>query len=112
MRFMVDYRIFGKFPNLYLGVVIAKGIDNRGVSDDLWFLISEQQSRIRASTSSETLSQLPRIASWRGAYSAFGAKPKKYKSSVESLYRMVLKEIDLKHIDLLKFREAVGITDL
>jgi lysyl-tRNA synthetase class 2 len=33
------------------------------------------------------------------AYSAFGAKPKKYLSSVESLYRMVLKGVDLRHIN-------------
>jgi len=99
MRFCVDYRIFDKFPDLYLGVVIAKGMDNLGAADELWPLISAHQEEIRANTSSEILSQLPRIASWRRAYSAFGAKPKKYKSSVESLYRMVLKGIDLRHIN-------------
>lgn len=99
MRFCVDYRIFDKFPDLSLGVVIAKGMDNLGTADELWALISAQQEEIRANASSEILSQLPRIASWRRAYSAFGAKPKKYKSSVESLYRMVLKGVDLKHIN-------------
>jgi len=99
MRFCVNYRIFDKFPDLSLGVVIAKGMDNLGTADELWALISAQQEEIRANASSEILSQLPRIASWRRAYSAFGAKPKKYKSSVESLYRMVLKGVDLKHIN-------------
>lgn len=46
------------------------------------------QERIRAHTTTETLSQLPKIATWKRAYSAFGAKPKKYRSSVESLCRM------------------------
>lgn len=99
MRFCVDYRIFDKFPDLCLGVVIAKGMDNFGTVDELWPLISAHQEEIRASTSSEILSQLPRIASWRRAYSAFGAKPKKYKSSVESLYRMVLKGVGLRQIN-------------
>jgi len=99
MRFCVDYRIFDKFPDLCLGVVIAKDMDNLGAADELRLLISAQQEEIRVNTSSETLSQLPKIASWRRAYSAFGAKPKKYKSSVESLYRMVLKGIDLRHIN-------------
>jgi lysyl-tRNA synthetase class 2 len=99
MKFFVDSRIFEKFPDLYLGIVIAQGLDNLGSADELWPLISAQQEEIRATKSIETLSQLPRIVSWRMAYSAFGAKPKKYLSSVESLYRMVLKGVDLRHIN-------------
>jgi lysyl-tRNA synthetase class 2 len=99
MKFSIDSRIFEKFPDLCLGIVIAKGMNNLSAADELWPLISAQQEEIRVNTSSETLSQIPRIASWRRAYSAFGAKPKKYKSSVESLYRMVLKGIDLRHIN-------------
>jgi DNA/RNA-binding domain of Phe-tRNA-synthetase-like protein len=99
MKFVVDPLIFDRFPDLYLGVVIAKGLNNRGVADELWSWISAQQEDIRSKISSETLSQFPRIASWRRAYSAFGAKPKKYKGSVESLYRMILKGIDLRHIN-------------
>jgi len=99
MKFFIDSRIFDKFPDLYLGILIAQDLDNLGRADELWPMVSVQQVKIRANTSTETLSQIPRIASWRRAYSAFGAKPKKYKSSVESLYRMVLKGIDLRHIN-------------
>jgi DNA/RNA-binding domain of Phe-tRNA-synthetase-like protein len=99
MRFYVDDQIFAKFPELYLGVVIAEGLDNRGVAVELRALISDQQETIRANIRPETLSELPRIAAWRKAYSSFGAKPKKYKNSVESLYRMVLKGIDLRNIN-------------
>jgi DNA/RNA-binding domain of Phe-tRNA-synthetase-like protein len=99
MKFIIDPRIFEKFPDLCLGIVLAEGLDTFGDADELGSLISAQQEEIRAKTNSETLSQIPRIVSWRRAYSAFGAKPKKYKSSVESLYRMVLKGIDLKRIN-------------
>lgn len=99
MKFFIDSRIFDKFPDLYLGILIAQDLDNLGRADELWPMVSVQQVKIRANTSTKTLSQIPRIASWRRAYSAFGAKPKKYKSSVESLYRMVLKGIDLRHIN-------------
>jgi DNA/RNA-binding domain of Phe-tRNA-synthetase-like protein len=97
--FRVDHHIFDKFPNLCLGVVVVKDMDNFSSADELLPLILEQQAKIRANYNSETLSQRPKIASWRRAYSAFGAKPKKYKSSVESLYQMILKGIDLKHIN-------------
>jgi lysyl-tRNA synthetase class 2 len=99
VRFVIDSRIFDKFPDLTLGVVIAQDVDNRGRPEKLWPLISAQQEEIRADIRSEALSQIPKIAAWRSAYSSFGAKPKKYKSSVESLYRMVLKGIDLKPIN-------------
>lgn len=36
---------------------------------------------------------------WRKAYSAFGAKPKEHKSSVENLYRLVLRGVNLRHIN-------------
>jgi len=99
MKFKIDTRIFEKFPGLKIGVVTARNIDNHGFNDEIMQLIREKEREIRENYDTETLSQHPRIHSWRGAYSSFGAKPKKYKSSVESLYRMILKELDLRHIN-------------
>ncbi|MFC2165907.1 B3/4 domain-containing protein [Acidobacteriota bacterium] len=99
MKFSVDGRIFEKFPGLNIGVLEGKGIDNQGVDKGLLELMRESQESVRQEFVVEMLSQHPKIAAWRKAYSAFGAKPKKYKSSVESLYRMVLKGVDLKHIN-------------
>ncbi len=99
MEFKIDTRIFEKFPGLKIGVVTARNIDNHGFSDEIMQLIREKEREIRENYDTETLSQHPKIHSWSGAYSSFGAKPKKYKSSVESLYRMILKELDLRHIN-------------
>lgn len=99
MKLKVDSRIFKAFPGLNLGVVAAKQIDNTGSADEITGFIRQQEREIRKNYSTETLSQEPRIESWRKAYSAFGAKPKKYKSSVESLYRMILKGVDLRPIN-------------
>lgn len=99
MKFKIDTRIFEKFPGLKIGVVTARNIDNHGFNDEIMQLIREKEREIRENYDTETISQHPRIHSWRGAYSSFGAKPKKYKSSVESLYRMILKELDLRHIN-------------
>ncbi len=99
MKFKIDTRIFEKFPGLKIGVVTARNIDNHGLSDEIMPLIREKEREIRENYDTETLSQHSKINSWRGAYSSFGAKPKKYKSSVESLYRMILKGLDLRHIN-------------
>lgn len=95
----VDSLILEGFPGLNLGVVIAKQIDNLGKSDEIIHMIRDRENEIREQYNTETLSQEPKIESWRKAYSAFGAKPKKYKSSVESLYRMILKGVDLRSIN-------------
>jgi DNA/RNA-binding domain of Phe-tRNA-synthetase-like protein len=99
MKLIVDGQIFGRFPELSIGVIVAKGIDNQGTDEELLELMRERQGHVRQEFAVEMLSQYPRIAVWRAAYSSFGAKPKKYKSSVESLYRMVLKGGEIRHIN-------------
>ena len=99
MKLKVDDQIFKTFPGLNLGVIIARQIDNTGSADEITELFRIREKEIRENFNTETLSQEPKIESWRKAYSAFGAKPKKYKSSVESLYRMILKGIDLRPIN-------------
>ena len=99
MKFVVDGKIFERFFGLHIGLLIVRGMNNQGFHPDLMPMLLERQEHIRQEVIPEILSQQPRIAAWRKAYSAFGAKPKKYRSSVESLYRMTLKGIDLRHIN-------------
>ena len=99
MKLQVDPSIWDRFPGLHIGVLEVRGMDNRGLDEGILHLIRERQRRIREEISVDTLSQHPKIAAWRNAYSTFGAKPKKHASSVENLYRMTLKGIDLRHIN-------------
>lgn len=101
MKFKIDPAIFEKFQGLNIGVVIAKSINNTGTSEDIQNQIRKQEQAIRSKYNTETLSQHPKIAVWRKAYSAFGAKPKEHKSSIENLYRLVLRGIDLRRINKL-----------
>ncbi len=101
MKFSINKEIFKKFSDLNIGVVIAKDIDNIGESEEILSLIKEKSQEIKENYQTDTLSQNPKINAWRKAYSSFGAKPKKNKCSVENLYRMVLNEIELKHINKL-----------
>ncbi|HBL39053.1 TPA: hypothetical protein DDZ10_00015 [Candidatus Uhrbacteria bacterium] len=101
MRFSIDRNIFATFPGLHLGVVEARGIDNAGSSTELMELVRAQQERIRATMSLGSYSEDPRFVAWQEAYGAFGGKPKKYRCSVENLYRMTLEGMDLRHINTL-----------
>ena len=99
MKFRIDSRIFEKFPDLNIGIVTVKGMDNTGSNENIMTLIRERENEIRANFNTETLSQNPKIDAWRKAYSSFGAKPKKNKCSVENLYRMILGGVELRHIN-------------
>jgi len=99
MQFKINKEIFEKYPELVIGVVVARCISNEGESQEVLDLTRAREKEIKENFKTETLSQSPKIASWRVAFSAFGAKPKEYKCSVENLYRMILKDIELRHIN-------------
>lgn len=101
MKFKIDHKIFEKFPNLTIGVVICKNLNNSGTQEEVQKEIREQENNVRAKYNIETVSQTSKIDVWRKTYSAFGAKPKENKSSVENLYRLVLQGINLRHINKL-----------
>ncbi|MBL7169780.1 MAG: hypothetical protein ISS48_02080 [Candidatus Aenigmarchaeota archaeon] len=99
MEFKISDEIFERFPGLNIGIVVARGIDNLGESEEITKLIREKEEEVKGTFNRETLSEIPKIQVWRHTYSSFGAKPKKYKCSVENLYRMILEGVKLKHIN-------------
>jgi len=102
MKFKVDPKIFEKYPEAVIGVVVVKAADNTGeISPEVIKSLRAEESRIKSSFQSETFSQEPRIDCWRKAYASFGVKPKDAKSSVEALYKMVLRGVELRKINKL-----------
>ncbi len=99
MKFKINNEILEKFPGLNIGIVVVKGIDNDGTNEEVIKSLREKEKEIKNNFQKDTLSQNPKIEAWRKAYSSFGAKPKKYKCSVENLYRMIIDGIELKHIN-------------
>jgi DNA/RNA-binding domain of Phe-tRNA-synthetase-like protein len=101
MLFKIDPRIFQRFPGLIIGAIAVKCADNSGTAEAIQSSLRSQETRIKSEFQLPTLSQHPKIDVWRKAYSAFGGKPDKNKSSVESLYRLVLQGAELRHINSL-----------
>lgn len=121
MKVKIDHKIFEKFEEVNIGIVIIKDINNFGILKEVENKIREQEREIRAKYNTETLPQDPKIDTWRKAYTSFGAKPKEHKSSVENLYRLVLRGDNLRHINnlvdiynliSLKYMLPVGGEDL
>ena len=101
MRFYIDTEILKKFPTLNIGAIIAKNLDNTGNPQEINSLLLSSQNEAKKKYSLESLSQDPKIESWRKAYSVFGGKPKENKCSVENLYRLILVGKELSHINKL-----------
>jgi DNA/RNA-binding domain of Phe-tRNA-synthetase-like protein len=101
MKFRIHDQIFEKFPGLNIGVVLVKEADNSGSPAEVQEKIRAEEARIRTNYTAATFSHDPRIEVWRKTYSAFGAKPKENRSSVENLYRLVLNDSSLRHVNSL-----------
>lgn len=99
MKFEIKEEIFERFPELNVGVLVVQDINNQGKDKEVLQLIQNRESEIRTNFKKEELPNESKIKVWREAYSSFGAKPKKYRCSVENLYRMILDGIELKPIN-------------
>jgi lysyl-tRNA synthetase class 2 len=101
MKIKISEKIFEKFNGLHVGVIIISQADNNGNCQEILSDIKLQETEIKSKYNAESLCSLPKIDAWRKAYAGFGAKPKEHRSSVENLYRMILKGGEIRHINKL-----------
>lgn len=95
MYFQHSSRIWGDFPELVPGVLVAEGITgDASVGDRVARLNAIADARLEASTEGE----LPEIQAWRRAFARMGLKPTQYRSASESLLRRFRKEGSLPRI--------------
>ncbi len=88
-----------KFPSLRIGVLVIGGAENSVEDGGIASLLRAEEAEFRKKYLGKDLSAIKGIKSWREAYSAFGAKPKHYKSSIEALAKRVLKGEQLPSIN-------------
>lgn len=99
IQVQIENDILQKHPHVCVGVLFARGIDNTRPSTAIMERIRAEEKRIRNELTLETLSQHPKVACWREAYRAFGAKPSEYRSSIENLNKRILKGEEIRSIN-------------
>lgn len=99
MKLVITDPIFDDYPELVLGIVILKHIDNSHNRAEITELLRQAEAALPGKFGSTPVIEYPRIAAWREAYRKFGAKPKDYPSSVENLSRRVLNGATIGHIN-------------
>lgn len=121
MNFKVDKAVFDMFEGLVIGIIDAKNLDNKQDAEKAASFLNEQVESVRNEWSYERLESDQRINAWREAYRSFKAKPKKYKCSIENMYRMILdgiqfpsinKAVDVYNAISLKYNIPAGGDDI
>ncbi len=99
--YTIDDDVFNRFQGYRRGVVVAKDVINCESPDKLISLLRAEEDSIRQQLDPESLLEHPRIFSWREAYRAFGAKPGKFRPSMEAMVRRVLRNQQIPAINAL-----------
>jgi DNA/RNA-binding domain of Phe-tRNA-synthetase-like protein len=88
MQFIVEDDFWSLFPDALIGVVVARGFDNTaGERAEIAALLGAAAAGAAAALEGAEIAGHAAVAPWRRAYQAFGVKPSKFRSSIESLLR-------------------------
>ena len=91
MRFSIQRELFDLLPDLTIGMVVAKGVDNTRLSEEIDHLLTQVTEEMKKSFAADKAQDHPRIKPWRNAFSTLGISGSKFPSSIESMVRRILK---------------------
>lgn len=86
MKIRVEPPVWALFPDLRVGVVVARGLDNTAGAERARETLAEATVRV-AALPIEEVPNHPALAPWRAAYRSFGVKPNDHRPSLEGLVR-------------------------
>ncbi len=99
--FRYDPTLLEQYPDIVGGVILARGLTNGPTPPALAAAYQAEQAATVQRIGDTPLSDLPSLAAWRRAFSAFGVKPTQYRSAAEALLRRLTKKGDIPSVNLL-----------
>ena len=121
MFFSVQKDLFDILPDLTIGMVVAKDVDNTHPSKEIDDLLTRAVEEMKKNFIGDKAQDHPRIKPWRTAFSKLGISGSKFPSSIESMARRILKGdpfpkinplVDLYNSVSLRFLIPMGGHDL
>lgn len=110
MNFVIEDSVFDKLPDLCVGVVAAKGIDNGRAYPEIDRLLDEAIALAEERFSGKRVKEEPEILPYREAFQALGINPNKYMCSIEALFTRIAKGKGMPHINpLVDLNNAVSL---
>jgi DNA/RNA-binding domain of Phe-tRNA-synthetase-like protein len=101
MRLIVSEEVRARFPGYRALVLVARGARNGPPDAASEAMLRAAEERARARLGGRAPSELPEIAAWRAAMSAFGCKPSRYPCSAEALMKRIARGEQLPAINRL-----------
>lgn len=98
MQFQISKVLQEDYPGLFIGVIEATNVDNKGHNVEIEKLLREIEKDVRSKYAGIAVPEHVHIKPWREAYKKFGSKPNDFRCSSETLLRMVLNGRELRHI--------------
>lgn len=110
MKFIVTPEIFEKLPDLYVGVVVAKEVDNSQNYPKINELLNKYMKFSQEKFDGVNVKQNDEIISYREAFRKIGINPNRYPCSAEALFKRLSKGKDLPHINpLVDLNNAISL---
>lgn len=101
LRFRYAPEVLARFSQLRGGLLLARTAAGASNTADLAEAFRAEQRAVLRRLGDATLAEVPSLAAWRQAFSAFGVKPTQYRSAAEALLRRLTKKGDLPQVNLL-----------
>jgi DNA/RNA-binding domain of Phe-tRNA-synthetase-like protein len=121
MFFSIQKELFDILPDLTIGMVVAKDVENTHPSKEIDDLLTHAVEEVKKNFIGDKAQEHPRIKPWRTAFSKLGISGSKFPSSIESMARRILKGdpfpkinalVDLYNSVSLRFLVPMGGHDL
>lgn len=110
MKFIIEKSIFDKLDNLYIGVVVAKGIDNSKEYPKIEKLLDESIKLAENRFLDKRVKEEESIIPYREAFQKLDINPNKYMCSVEAMFTRISKGKGLPHINpLVDLNNAISL---
>ena len=120
MKFVINPKIFEKWPEVVVGGLVLTDFDNTGNNPKLLKFLRDQENKTQQELSSLEMNQVPEVMDWRQAHRDFSSDPRDFPSSIESLLRRarggkplpeINKLVDLYNYLSLKYYVPAGAED-
>jgi len=101
MKLIIDPKIFEQHPDLKVGAILIKGLNNTKRVSSVESLLRGVCAQRGKEFANKDIYADPMIAPWASAYGKFGINPTKYAPSIAALIKRVSEGKEIPHINLL-----------
>ena len=110
MKFIVQKEVFDKLDDLYIGVVVAKGVDNSKEYKNIDKMLNESMANAKKEFLDVKAKEDPRVIPYREGFQKVGINPNKFQCSVEAMVNSISKGRDVPNINpLVNLNNAISL---